>query len=333
MDNNFLFYDLPDPAAEKKRRFMKAQNRVAIMLLISFGITIGCSVIIAFAYRMFPHMTENEIGYQVVQTMMYLSYIALPALTFGIISGKKLRSYFTFSAGGKNRAAVFFAALGVIYFAQLVAALLSTVLGYAGLSEPYEYDTAFDLTTFIIRFITIAVLPAIFEELMMRGVVLGELLPYGKGFAIIASGVLFGLMHMSAVQLPFACIAGIAMAFAAVYTGSLLTSILLHFTNNLISVVLLSLPALVGAEWAVFIEAALSTLIFLCGAAAAVYLIKNKDEKPDGKRKALCVSVYEADRVDLRDFSPKNVSPLLYVYAAIAVVMAIYSLIAQVITL
>ena len=328
MNNNFLLYDLLDPAAEKKRRFMKAQNRVAIMLFISFGITVGCSVMIAFAYRLFPHMAENEIGYQVVQTMMYLSYIALPALTFGIISGKKLRSYFTLGLGGKNRLAVFFAALGVIYFAQLVASLLSTLFSYAGFTSSVEYDTTVDITTIIIRFITIAVLPAIFEELMMRGVVLGELLPYGKGFAIITSGVLFGLMHMNAVQLPFACIAGIAMAFAAVYTGSLLMSMLLHFTNNLISVILLSLPALIGAEWAVVMEAAVSTLIFVCGAAAAIYLIKNKDEKPDGKRKALCVSVYEADRVDLRDFSPRSVSPLLYVYAAVAVIMAIFNLFA-----
>ncbi len=328
MNNGIMYFDLLDPAAEKKSRFMKAQNRVAIMLLISFGITIGCSLILTFAHFIFPDIAKNAFGYQLIHTLMYLSYIALPALTFGIISGKKTRSYFTVRRGGGNKTAAFFAALGVIYFAQLIAALLSSLLGTAGFSNLPADETTTDAAVIVMRFISIAVLPAIFEELMMRGIVLGELLPYGKGFAIIASGVLFGFMHMNAVQLPFACIAGIAMAFAAVYTGSLRITMLLHFTNNFISVALETMSAFVPEEWVLFAEAAVSVLIFVCGAAAAVYLIINKEKKNGVERKALSVRVDETDKVDLRGFSLKNVSPLLYVYSGIAVLMTVFNMFA-----
>ena len=328
MNNSILYFNLPDPAAEKKSRFMKAQMRVGVMLFISFGITVGCGLLLSAAYSLYPEMSKNELGDMIVQMMMYLSYMAIPVFTFGLLSGKKVRSYFTLGRGGGNKVAVFFAALGFVYFAQLVAAVLSDFLTFSGFgsSQSSADSPSADAAIIIMRFITIAVLPAIFEELMMRGILLGELLPYGKGFAIVISGVLFGLMHMNVVQLPFACIAGVAMAFAAVYTGSLRVAMLIHFTNNLISVVLTELPAFIDEEWAFLIEAALSAFIFLAGIAAVVYLIVNKNKKSDVERKALCVKTDEADKVDLRQFSLKDVSPVLYAYIAVASVMAILNL-------
>ena len=82
-----------------------------------------------------------------------------------------------------------------------------------------------------------ALVPALLEEFAFRGVILQTLRKYGDWFAIVSTAVLFGLMHGNLTQMPFAVIAGVAMGYAAVVTGSLRTSIAVHFINNFVSVV------------------------------------------------------------------------------------------------
>ena len=82
-----------------------------------------------------------------------------------------------------------------------------------------------------------ALIPALVEEFAFRGVVVQTLRKYGDWFAIISSAVLFGMMHANMTQVPFAVIAGIALGYCAVVTGSLRTSIIVHCCNNLVSVV------------------------------------------------------------------------------------------------
>lgn len=88
----------------------------------------------------------------------------------------------------------------------------------------------------LIYAVQIAVVPPLTEELAVRGTVMQPLRKYGDGFAIVASSVVFALMHGNLVQAPFAFIAGITIGYAVCITGSLWTGILIHFCNNLYSV-------------------------------------------------------------------------------------------------
>ena len=90
----------------------------------------------------------------------------------------------------------------------------------------------------IIYFLCIAIIPAITEEIAFRGVILNFLRPYGDGFAILISSILFGLVHGNFVQIPFAFIVGLVCAVLVVKTNSIIPSILLHLLNNGTSVVL-----------------------------------------------------------------------------------------------
>ena len=83
-----------------------------------------------------------------------------------------------------------------------------------------------------------AVLPALIEEFAMRGVVMQSLRKYGDWFAIIMSSLVFALLHGNMVQIPFAFIAGIAIGYAVTVTGSMWTGILIHFLNNLASIIM-----------------------------------------------------------------------------------------------
>ncbi|MBR4257390.1 MAG: CPBP family intramembrane metalloprotease [Clostridia bacterium] len=321
--NNYVFLSNGQfIEAEKKRRFMSAQARVTVPLFMMFGISTGCSVLLFIASALFPDMMTNTVGIEITEAAMYLAYLSIPVFTFGLISGKRITSYFTVRRGGRHKVAMFFTGLGIIYFGQYVAVIVSDLLSGAGVDTSSGAYTERDIGLMIFRFVYISVFPAILEELLTRGIVLGELLPYGKGFAVVVSGAVFALMHMNLVQFPFTFLAGVAMAYAALYCGSLRVSMLLHFTNNFLSVLFMYLPTFISDEWSIFIEATVSAAIFICGIAGAIYLMVNKD-KDDIERKARCVNVCETDKVDMRTSPLKNVSPLLYVFAVLSVIMAI----------
>lgn len=105
------------------------------------------------------------------------------------------------------------------------------------LSAP-EYSPPSDFGGRIIYALSIAVVPALVEEFAVRGVILQPLRKYGDRFAILASALLFAVMHGNLIQAPFALIAGIGIGYAVCITNSIWTGILIHFCNNLYSVVI-----------------------------------------------------------------------------------------------
>ena len=87
--------------------------------------------------------------------------------------------------------------------------------------------------------ITIALLPAVFEELLFRGVIFTSFnKKYGAYVAIIISALLFGIYHMNWVQGIYAFVFGLTLAYIYFKSNSLFVPIILHFMNNLMSVLL-----------------------------------------------------------------------------------------------
>ena len=105
------------------------------------------------------------------------------------------------------------------------------------LSAP-EYSPPSDFAGRLIYVISIAVVPALVEEFAVRGVILQPLRKYGDKFAILASSLIFAVMHGNLIQAPFALIAGIGIGYAVCITNSIWTGILIHFCNNFYSVII-----------------------------------------------------------------------------------------------
>ena len=85
---------------------------------------------------------------------------------------------------------------------------------------------------YILFFVEIAVLPAIFEELLFRKVMLNGARKYGTIFAIMFTAVMFGLIHMNIPQAINAMLIGILFAYLDIKAESILPSVILHFINN-----------------------------------------------------------------------------------------------------
>lgn len=83
-----------------------------------------------------------------------------------------------------------------------------------------------------------AFLPCVVEELAYRGVMLGSFRDAGRIKAILASGFLFGLMHMNLNQMAYAIFIGIVFGLVVEATGSIIPTMILHFLFNGLSVLM-----------------------------------------------------------------------------------------------
>ncbi|WP_164102025.1 ABC transporter permease subunit/CPBP intramembrane protease [Candidatus Laterigemmans baculatus] len=85
--------------------------------------------------------------------------------------------------------------------------------------------------------IVLAVVPAICEELAFRGFMFSGLVrDHGRLRAIVGTSVLFGMSHGVLQQSMAATVMGVLLAWIALRTGSILPGLLVHLTNNALSV-------------------------------------------------------------------------------------------------
>lgn len=100
--------------------------------------------------------------------------------------------------------------------------------------DPSSYSTT--LPGMLLFFVQLAILPALLEEWLFRGVMLRRLLrSVGKWPAILLSAFVFGLMHLNPAQSIFAFGFGIFAGYVYVNTGSIWFGALIHMLNNAIS--------------------------------------------------------------------------------------------------
>ena len=79
----------------------------------------------------------------------------------------------------------------------------------------------------------VGVLAPICEEVVFRGAIFGGMKKEENVFkAIIASGLLFGLLHMNINQASYAFVIGVLLGFLVEATGSIFSSILFHVLVN-----------------------------------------------------------------------------------------------------
>lgn len=92
---------------------------------------------------------------------------------------------------------------------------------------------------FPVAFFVVAVMPALCEELIYRGVLFQGYRKSGVWVAVLLTAFLFGMMHMNLNQFSYAFVLGLVFALINEITGSILPAVLLHIYINGKSVVVL----------------------------------------------------------------------------------------------
>ena len=166
-----------------------------------------------------------------------------------------------------NAIPLLMAGLGACVFANFVANLVAEWASTFGLEQPAMPSSQNGtLPILLLSLLSTAVLPAIMEELLFRGVILQLLRPAGDLTALILSSVLFGVTHGTITQIPFAIVIGLVCGYFVLKTGNIYLGMVLHFLNNAIVVVLecLLLPdpnMNVACNYVVFIGMAVLGLV------------------------------------------------------------------------
>lgn len=199
--------------------------------------------IMASAYRGTPLLTDDSLS--LIPDMLLNGVISLVGFgAVALIFCKVTRTDLNEILPGekvplKKLVGVVIIGFAISLSANYIAQIFSVDLGIFGLETTYTSSETGSTSWFehIAYIITVAFVPAVTEEFVFRGCIMGRLKKFGDGFALFASALLFALMHGNLSQAPFALVVGLGLGWAVIYTGSVIPSMLIHFVNNFMSVI------------------------------------------------------------------------------------------------
>ncbi|MCI8555548.1 MAG: CPBP family intramembrane metalloprotease [Clostridia bacterium] len=91
--------------------------------------------------------------------------------------------------------------------------------------------------TYLLSIVLLAILPSIYEEFIFRGMILNGLRSrFNDYVSILLSALMFAIMHNNIQQLIYPFLLGCIMGWIVLRTGSLVSSIIVHFINNFLVV-------------------------------------------------------------------------------------------------
>lgn len=124
-----------------------------------------------------------------------------------------------------------FLTIGIIYF---ISKLLDSSIPNNYTNEAVQGISS----NYFVGIITAALLPAIFEEIIFRGALLGAMRPFGDKLAVVLSALFFGLAHGNIFQFTYTFILGLFLGYIFIRTNSLKSTMIYHFLVNGASVTL-----------------------------------------------------------------------------------------------
>lgn len=207
---------------------MKEYKKVNIVFLITVLIVLGLNMInlgsICKSYSMILLISQLGFGGPA------LIYVAFVKKSFAAVRFKKVK--FT---------AILLCIPFYICAANVMAFLNAISMLYSKNSISSVIFTLSDEVPYIVALLLVAIIPAFLEELTYRGMMCTAYREVSPAAAIIISGMVFGLMHGNLNQFTYAAALGIAFAYLAEATGSIIPTMIIHAIVNSLSVTVMYL--------------------------------------------------------------------------------------------
>lgn len=211
---------------------------------------------------------------------VHICSMAIPFSVMAMILNKK--SYRplvpTKKVGAANMTAWVFLGLGVSMASNLIVNLIIESFKKVGyeLTQP-EMASSKTPVEYIAMTVSMAIVPAIFEEYAFRCCTLSALRNHGKAFSVVAVSIVFGLVHGNLVQFIFAFIIGCILGYITIKTDSVIPAMLIHGFTNGVSVLNEILESEIGKKTSNTIISIVVLSLFAVSVAAAIYLISKKE--------------------------------------------------------
>lgn len=239
--NGYPFYGSPDDV--KRFYEKKAVKRTAGH--IGLGLIINYIVIYVYVF-LFSFLSFNESITNIINDPAFSLFLNIILTLIGFMGAaififrmEKTKPDKLLSFGRPKKGTLFPAimvGIGFCYTANVVVSMLASRFGGLFSYSQSDMELPSGISGMIISVLSVAVFPALLEEFLFRGAIMGNLLKFGKPFAIFTSAVIFALIHGNTVQIPFAFCVGLVSGFLVIETNSIWTGVIVHFLNNFISV-------------------------------------------------------------------------------------------------
>jgi len=260
-----------------EKQYCSIINRVAYTLLVFYGLFHLYSLAMTYLATPFAAGLEapfHTVFYEIVKGILYAAAFLIPAWFFAFISRHDARVLLDLPLTLPRETPLYiFAVMAIVSAAGYFNSWLLDVFDYSTFTEELVFDMGAKTNVeLILTFFTLAVVPGFVEELLFRGVILKNLLPFGKTTAVVASALLFGVMHQNAGQLLYATVAGLALGYVFVKTNSFWCCVLAHICNNFLSILTMAIGQRVVGNRATGVLFCISMAVLVLGLVAVVYL-------------------------------------------------------------
>ncbi len=312
----------PYYAISPRHQVKKCYNRACMAMLFQFLIANIIAIIPLTIYQgmiMSQIMLEEgikdpfELSARTTELMNPMFLILFNAIAFlianplaYIIGNAMTKNHYKAKVFGKIKLPVadcviaVLAVLGFQGFSLLVQYVIMSVTQMSGINESTAAMFSFsdNIAQNVIMVIYFVFIAAITEELLCRGLVLKLFSPVSKKFAVIASAVLFGVMHGNFNQMFNGFLLGLVIGYVAVKSKSIWIPIICHMAANTNAMVLGYLEYKIGEDFFTT-ELIYAAVLVVVAIIAIVLLLKRNgkiDEEKDGFPVEQAIEVPEEEK-------------------------------------
>jgi membrane protease YdiL (CAAX protease family) len=199
------------------------QKRVTtahLILIVTFGLYMG-----------FQWCAQKVFGLTdpVIRIVMAQLVLVLPGLCWMLYQKVDFKEMFSFRTVSSENLKMAVLVLILSYPSIMMLNLISMLFVQNAMSSVISSLTSLGPGAMLF---VMAVMPAFDEEFLCRGILYHAYRPVSKAGGVVLSALIFGLLHLNFNQMPYAFYIGIVFALMVEATGSIYTSMVMHFLLN-----------------------------------------------------------------------------------------------------
>jgi len=169
----------------------------------------------------------------------------LPFAAYHVITREKIAGTLPLGRLGlKNAALIVLMCLLISPALMLISGLTSVLFNLGNAAEAIM--SPLSGAPMILSLLAVGLMPAIFEEITFRGVILTNHKGLGVKAAVLINGLCFGIIHLNLQQFPYAFAVGVVFALFVLRSGSIWASVLAHFCLNASQLALNAYPVVLS---------------------------------------------------------------------------------------
>lgn len=215
-----------------RRELCRNASRIGLALFLYLIIvTLVQAMIVTVCSNFFQAFYQSEVYVWLVQCVP--SYvIGFPFFCLMLI-GLPKKCPERRRMGGTNWIGFLAVSFMLMLAGQIIAAVMMQLMESLRGDEITNLISEYiDNSSPLMNLVVTALLAPVIEELMFRKLLIDRLLPYSQAFAVLTSGLLFGLIHGNFYQFFYAALLGGLFALVYVKTGRIGYTIGMHIIIN-----------------------------------------------------------------------------------------------------